>query len=74
MALRLTTTSEEDSGVLFLSDGDLASVLRAATRLVQARLESSDEVPAVLGTVSAELGVACGRLYEQWDAESHHLG
>ena len=72
MALRLTTTSDEDA-VLYLSDGDLASVLRAATRLVQARLESSDDVPAVLGTVAAELGVACGRLYEEWDAEAHDL-
>jgi len=70
MALRMSPTAADEDASLFLSDGDLASVLRAATRLVQARLESDDDIPAVLGTVSAELGVACGRLYERWDAQT----
>ena len=68
MALRLSSTPDGEDSLVSLPDGDLASMLRTAARLVEARVESDDAVPAVLGTVAAELGVACGRLYELWDA------
>jgi hypothetical protein len=72
MALRMRTASGESDGSeveLFVPDSELAGVLRTATRLILARVESTDRVQAVLGTVAAELGVACGRLYDHWEQQ-----
>jgi hypothetical protein len=70
MALRMRTAiANGEEAELFVPDSELAGVLRTASRLILARVESPDRVQAVLGTVAAELGVACGRLYDQWDAQ-----
>jgi hypothetical protein len=70
MALRMNNArGAGEEAALFVPDSELAGVLRTATRLILARVESPDRVQAVLGTVAAELGVACGRLYDQWDEQ-----